>query len=53
MLDKSNLDLVNDKLKVIFATFSNYEWAHIVYMQRLKDHEKIPTGARFMRSKWA
>lgn len=36
MLDKENMELVNNKLKVIYAAFATYESVHIAYMQSLQ-----------------
>ena len=41
MLDKENMELVNNKLKVVYAAFANYERAHNSYMQALEDHREI------------
>lgn len=35
MLDKENMELVNNKLKVIYAALATYESVHIAYMQSL------------------
>lgn len=35
MLDKENMELVNNKFKVIYAAFATYESVHIAYMQSL------------------
>ncbi|KAL9958369.1 hypothetical protein ACROYT_G035375 [Oculina patagonica] len=41
MLDKANMELVNNKLKVCYAAFANYERAHNAYMQALEDRREI------------
>ena len=41
LLDKRNVELVNDKLKVVHAAFANYEQAHIVYLESLDDGAEI------------
>ncbi|KAL9959824.1 hypothetical protein ACROYT_G033180 [Oculina patagonica] len=41
MSDKANMELVNNKLKVVHAAFANYERAHIAYMQVLEDRREI------------
>ena len=37
LLDKRNVELVNNKLKVVHAAFVNYEQAHIVYLESPRD----------------
>ena len=39
--DKRNIELVNNKLKVVHAAFINYERAHILYLESLDDTEEI------------
>ena len=41
LLDKRNVELVNNKLKVVHAAFSNNERAHVVYLESLDDTEEI------------
>ena len=41
LLDKWNIELVNNKLKVVHAAFVNYERAHTVYLEALNDTEEI------------
>ena len=41
LLDKRNIELVNNKLKVVHAAFVNYERAHTVYLEALDDTEEI------------
>ena len=41
LLDKRNVKLVNNKLKVVHAAFINYERAHAVYLESLEDTEEI------------
>ncbi len=41
MSDKENMELVNNKLKVVYEAFANYERAYNAYMQALEDHREI------------
>ena len=41
LLDKWNVELVNNKLKVVHAAFINYKRAHAVYLESLDDMEEI------------
>jgi len=41
LLDKRNIELVNNKLKVVHAAFINYEQAHTVYLESLDDTAEI------------
>ena len=41
LLEKQNVELVNNKLKVVHAAFINYERVHAVYLESLDDTEEI------------
>ena len=41
LLDKRNVELVNNKLKIVHAAFNNYEREHAVYLESLDDTEEI------------
>ena len=41
LLHKWNVELVNNKLKVVHAAFINYDRAHAVYLESLDDTEEI------------
>ena len=41
LLDKRNVELVNNKLKVVHAAFINYDRAHAVYLESLDHTEEI------------
>jgi len=41
LLKKRNVELVNNKLKVVHAVFLNYERGHIVYLESLDDVGEI------------